>query len=280
MLDTTRYTDRGKYLGPALQAAVTGLADGDSTSIAPPHSATQVHIMANIMHAVAQPGGGIGESMAGVDLVHKGLGDSFGNMAAAYMPEISQKLYDGDSAKYIFLTNSEDPSGLGRPEDVGRFLSAVSEDPAGRAGIVLGESIYTSGLMETHLSDPSLFDGPDRQVLESIGSNAGLIEGIVAHSVADSEVRDAVEGQNAYNEDLKAKGDYAKTWISTGMTFLKVPERLGGDVMGGFLGGGIGAVASAAVDHLLDGQKMSGARDEALYQSAGDLYDSRASVSR
>ncbi|WP_369168935.1 hypothetical protein AB5J49_13865 [Streptomyces sp. R28] len=273
MLGTAKYTDRGEPLGRALEAAVTGLANGDSTSMAPPHSADQVQIMANIMEAVAQPGGG-------ADLVSKGgLGDSFGNMAASYMPEISQTLA-GDGAESIFLTNSDDPHGLGKVRDVVRFLSAVSEDPSGRAGIILGEGIYTSGLIESHLANPSLFDGPDNQVLQRIGENAGIIEGIVGHSVADGEVRAAVEGETAYNESLKAKGDFAKTWIAVGVTFVEIPPAYGGAAMGAVIGGGVGAVAGAAVDHLLEGQKMSGARDGALYQSAGDLYDSRNSVSR
>ncbi|MER7478449.1 hypothetical protein ABTX60_12455 [Streptomyces sp. NPDC126510] len=39
--------------------------------------------MKNVMEYVAQPGGG-------ADLVSKGMGDSLGNMAASYMPEISR----------------------------------------------------------------------------------------------------------------------------------------------------------------------------------------------
>ncbi|MFE9095591.1 hypothetical protein [Streptomyces sp. NPDC007264] len=272
MLGTTVYTDRGASLGHALEAAVTGVADGDFTSAAPPHSATQVQIMANIMKAVAQPGGG-------ADLVAKGLGDSFGNMAASYMPEISQKLA-GDGAESIFLTHSEDSGGLGKVRDVARFLSSVSENPEGRAGIILGEGIYTSGLIESHLADPSLFDGPRDQVLERIGENAGVIEGIVAHSVADGEVRAAVQGETDYNDALKAKGDIAKTWIAVGMTFVQVPAEYGGAAMGAVVGGGIGAVAGAAVDHLIDGQKLNGSRDEALYRSADDLYEARNSVSK
>lgn len=273
MLGTAKYTDRGESLGRALEAAVTGVANGDSTSMAPPHSADQVKIMANIMEAVAQPDGG-------VDLVRKGgLGDSFGNMAASCMPEISQTLA-GRGAESIFLTNSDDSLGLGKVRDVVRFLSSVSEDPSGRAGIILGEGIYTSGLIESHLANPSLFDGPDSQVLQRIGENAGIIEGIVGHSVADSEVRAAVEGETEYNDALKAKGDFAKTWIAVGVTFVEVPPAYGGAAMGAVIGGGVGAVAGAAVDHLMEGQKMSGARDAALYQSAGDLYDSRNSVSQ
>lgn len=274
MLGTTRYTDRGEALGRALESAVTGVADGDTTSMAPPHNATQVRIMANIMQAVAHPGDG-------ADLVSKGMGESFGDMAAAYMPEISQG-FAGTGSEAVFLTSSESPGYFqgDRVRDVVRFLSAVSADPAGRAGIIYGESIYTGALLEMHLSDPSLFDGSREQVLADIGRNAGVIEGIVGHSLADGVVKEAVDGERDYNDALKAKGDFAKTWVSIGLTGLRVPEAYGGEIMGSVVGGGAGAVAGAAVDRLMDSQKMEGAKDEGLYASAADLYAMRDSVSQ
>ncbi|WP_406174104.1 hypothetical protein [Streptomyces sp. NBC_00996] len=271
MLGTTKYTDRGEALGRALEAAVTGVAAGDTTSMAPPHSADQVEIMANIMNVVAQPG-------SGADLVTKGLGESFGDMAASYMPEISQAFAGPDSGA-VFITNSDAPKGL-NISDVTRFLSATSTDPAGRAGIIYGESIYTGNLLEAHLSNPSLFDGDHEQVLADIGRNAGIIEGIVGHSAANDEVSGAISGEKENNDALKAKGDFAKTWVAVGSTFVQVPERLGGAGMGAVVGGTVGAVAGAAVDRLLEGQQLDGAKDEALYHSSKDLFRMRDSVSQ
>ncbi|MFJ4522902.1 hypothetical protein ACIP4Y_18435 [Streptomyces sp. NPDC088810] len=271
MLGTTKYTDRGESLGRALESAVTGVANGDTSSAAPPHSAAQVKIMANIMQAVADPNGG-------ANLVSKGLGESFGDMAAAYMPEISCAI-KGPGSETVFLTNSESPRGLNLT-DVTRFLSATAADPAGRAGIVYGESIYTGSLLQQHLSNPGLFDGDQKQVLNDIGRNAGIIEGIVGHSAANSEIGKAISGETEYNEALKAKGDFAKTWVSIGLTGLKIPAEYGGDVMGSVIGGGAGAVAGAAVDRLLEGQQMKGAEDQGLYYSSKDLFAMRDSVSQ
>lgn len=239
--------------------------------MAPPHSADQVEIMANIMNVVAQPG-------SGADLVTKGLGESFGDMAASYMPEISQAFAGPDSGA-VFITNSDAPKGL-NISDVTRFLSATSTDPAGRAGIIYGESIYTGNLLEAHLSNPSLFDGDHEQVLADIGRNAGIIEGIVGHSAANDEVSGAISGEKENNDALKAKGDFAKTWVAVGSTFVQVPERLGGAGMGAVVGGTVGAVAGAAVDRLLEGQQLDGAKDEALYHSSKDLFRMRDSVSQ
>ncbi|WP_405990432.1 hypothetical protein [Streptomyces sp. NBC_00986] len=274
MLGTTGYTDRGESLGRALEGAVTGVADGDTTTKAPGHSVAQVRIMANIVEAVAQPGGG-------ADLVANGLGESFGDMAAAYMPEISQALA-GPHSNAVFLTNSEWPDAFQGEHvaDVVRFLSATSADPAGRAGIIYGESIYTGSLLESHLADPSLFDGPHEQVLADIGKNAGVIEGIVGHTVADGDVKAAVDGEADYNNALAQKGNAAKSWVNIAFTGLKLPEHLGGEVMGSVVGGAAGAVAGGAVDRLLEGQQMHGAKDEGLYASAKDLYAMRDSVNQ
>ncbi|MFF4039455.1 hypothetical protein [Streptomyces sp. NPDC001816] len=273
MLGTTKFTDRGESLGRALQSAVTGVGVNDFTSSAPPHSAAQVKIMANIMFAVAQPDGGAG-------LVSKGLGDSLGNMAASYMPEISRAL--GSSNAVVFLTNSDDPEGL-ETADVTRFLSAVSADSAGRAGIIVGEGVYTSGLLDAHLSDPSLFDGSRKQVLEDIGRNAGIIEGIVAHSVADEKVQAVVAGEKDYNDALQKKGDFVKTWLGTGVGYGSVslfPEGRVGSATGAAVGGFAGGVIGLAVDRLMEGQELEGARDGALYASAKDLYATRDSVNQ
>ncbi|MFF8952313.1 hypothetical protein ACF09I_26425 [Streptomyces sp. NPDC014940] len=271
MLGTTVYTDRGQSLGRALESAVTGVAENDFTSSAPPHSAGQVKIMANIMTAVAQPSGG-------ADLVSKGLADSLGNMAASYMPEISRSL--GSSNAVAFLTNSADAEGL-ETTDVARFLSVVSADPAGRAGIIVGEGVYTSGLLDAHLSDPTLFDGPREQVLEDIGRNAGTIEGIVAHSVADENVQSVVEGEKDYNDALQKKGDFVKTWLGTGVGYGSVslfPDTPVGAATGAAVGGFAGGVIGLAVDRLMESQESEGVRDGALYVSAKDLYASRDSV--
>ncbi|MFF2201593.1 hypothetical protein [Streptomyces sp. NPDC058145] len=269
MLGTTVYTDRGDSLGRALESAVTGVAAGDTSASAPPHSKAQVKIMANIMQAVANPDGG-------ANLVSKGLGESFGDMAAAYMPEISCA-FKGPEGETVFLTNSESPGGL-NVTDVTRFLSATSADPAGRAGIIYGESIYTGSLLEEHLSHPGHFDGDQKQVLNDIGRNAGIIEGIVGHSAANSEVGQSIQGEKDYNDALKAKGDFAKNWVNIAFTGLKVPEHLGGELMGSVVGGGAGAVAGAAIDRLIDGQQASGAEDRGLYYSSKDLFAMRDSV--
>jgi hypothetical protein len=273
MLGTTAYTDRGASLGHALEAAVTGVALGDSTNAALPHSETQVQLMANIMEAVAQPDGG-------ADLVGRGMGESFGHMAASYMPEIS-RAFGGPSSEAVFLTNSDAPSGL-KQGDVTRFLSAVALDPSGRAGITYGESIYTGSLLDAHLSDPSLFDGDHEQALKKISGNVGIIEGIVGRSIADAEIEKDVDAENDFNDSLESQGDFFNVALSSLGGYGVAAVAPTGPAGAGVAGAGAFATgaASMAIKALLDGKEMEGALDGAVYRTGQDLDSIRESASQ
>ncbi|MEU8654011.1 hypothetical protein [Streptomyces sp. NPDC048737] len=273
LLATTAYTDRGHSLGHALEAAVTGIGLGDSMEAAPPHSEAQVQIMANVMHAVAQSDGG-------ADLVGRGMGESFGHMAASYMPEIS-RAFGGPNSEAIFLSPSDAPTGL-KQTDVTRFLSAISSDPSGRAGIVYGESIYTGSLLDAHLADPSLFDGDRNQVLQGVGRNAGIIEGIVARSVANADIESSVGTEKEFNDSLEAQGNFFNTALSAGIgygTAALAPAGPAGAAYAG-AGGFITGAAGMAVGRLLEGRELDGALDEAIYRNGQDLSSTQESVSQ
>ncbi|WP_103514118.1 hypothetical protein [Streptomyces sp. SM10] len=266
VLQSTRYTDRGESVGHVLEAAVTSVSFGEVPTEPAPHSKAQVEIMRNVMHAVAQPG-------SGADLVDKAMGASFGHMAAAYMPEISRSLA-GQGAESIFLTNSADGDGLSSPTDVRRFLYEVARDDNGRAAIHMGESIYTSSLLEAHISTPSLFGGPTSQAIEAVSHNAGLIEGIVGHSVADAGISADLAAQKSENEAVKAQGDFFKSVMAAGVGVGSValaPQNLSGAMVGAAGGGFFGGIVGMAVDRLMGGREMDGALDNALYVTGQGL---------
>ncbi|MET7910765.1 hypothetical protein ABZS98_21365 [Streptomyces avermitilis] len=272
LLQSTKYTDRGEYLGHALEVAVTGVKYGDTPDEPLPHSDKQVSIMQNVMHAVADPAGG-------ASLVKEGIGESFGNMAAAYMPEIGLSLA-GPGAETIFPTNSAAPYGLDKT-DATRFLYEVARDPAGNASILYGESIYTSSALEAHIADPSIFDGTTNDAILAVTKNSGLIQGILAHSRADMDISDSVQQQEDYNDALKQKGDYFKTLLSTGVgvgSVALVPATPAGALVGAVAGGFFGGVSGMAVDRILEGQELDGALDEALYRNGQDLNSSEDSA--
>ncbi|MFC9120949.1 hypothetical protein ACFTXO_14260 [Streptomyces sp. NPDC057067] len=266
VLQSTQYTDRGESVGHALEAAVTSVSFGEVPTEPAPHSKEQVEIMRNVMHAVAQPG-------VGRDLVDKAIGASFGHMASAYMPEISRSLA-GEGAEAIFLTNSADGDGLKSPTDVRRFLYEVARDDNGRVALHMGESIYTSSLLEAHISTPSLFGGPTNQAIEAVAHNAGLIEGIVGHSVADAGISADLEAQKNENDAVKTQGDIFKTVLSAGIgvgAVALVPDGREGAMAGAVAGGFFGGIAGLAVDRLMSGREMDGALDGALYATGQGL---------
>ncbi|MEU5520143.1 hypothetical protein ABZ759_05425 [Streptomyces sp. NPDC047860] len=275
LLESSRYTDRGNALGTALEAAVTGVAPGEPVQEVPPHSKAQVEIMKNVVHAVAQPGDG-------ADLVGKaGLGQSFGRMASAYMPEISLSLA-GPGAESALLTNSGAPRGL-PPTDVTRFLYEVSRDPDGKAAIQYGETIYTASLLEAHVADPTLYDGRTDRAIETVAHNSGVIQGIVGHSSADAEISRSVGTEKDYNESIKKQGDFIKTMTSTGIgvgsialvPFAHTPP---GALLTATAGGFFSGVAGMAVDRFYEGKQLDGALDESLYRTGEDLNKAKDST--
>jgi hypothetical protein len=272
MLESTRYTDRDRAVAHALEAAVTGYGDGERTADIRPHSREQVALMQQVMSAVAQPG-------TGADLVNKATGESFGDMAAAYMPEISRSIA-GEGAESIFWSNSQDPGGLER-RDVTRFLYETARDPMGRAAIIVGESVYTGSSLEAHIARPEMFDGKTEDAVKSIAKNAGIIEGIVGHSVADAKITGGLEAEKDANAALKTKGDVVKSILSAGVgvgTVALVGTSPAVAATAAAVSGFFGGIAGMSVDRLIDGQEIDGALDQALYDSAGQLNDSLESA--
>ncbi|MFB6873985.1 hypothetical protein [Streptomyces sp. NPDC056323] len=272
MMESTRYTDRDGSVAHALEAATTGYGDGEKATDIRPHSKAQVALMKEVMHAVAQPG-------TGADLVNKATGESFGDMAAAYMPEISRSI-SGNGAESIFWSNSQDPGGLNKL-DATRFLYETARDPMGRAAIIVGESVYTASSLEAHIAQPELFDGKTEDAVKAISTNAGIIEGIVGHSVADAGIAGDLEAEKEANDALKTKGDVVKSVLAAGVgvgTVALVGTSPAVAAASAAVSGFFGGVAGMAVDRLIDGQQIDGALDQALYDSGGKLNDSLEST--
>ncbi|SDK23746.1 hypothetical protein [Streptomyces indicus] len=273
IMHSAQYTDRDSAVGAALESAVTGIADGQH-SPALPHSREQGEVMKSVMHAVAQPD--TGAALVG----NTELGEHLGNMASAYMPEISRTL-SGNGTESVFVSDTA-ATDFGRT-DTSRFLYEVARDPEGRAGIVLGETIYTSSLIEAHVKDPSLHDGDTEQALGMIAKNSGIVEGIVGHSLADLKIEGDLGSEKEYNEALKEKGDVVKTFLAAGVgvgTVALVPAGAGAALVGAAVSGFAGGVVNLAIDRIIEGQEMSGALDRALYQSGLELDDSLSSATQ
>ncbi|MEU7280688.1 hypothetical protein AB0A69_18150 [Streptomyces sp. NPDC045431] len=271
-VQSIRYTDRDGAVAHALEAAVTGYGDGEKATDVRPHSKAQVALMQQVMHAVAQP-------ETGAQLVNKATGESFGDMAAAYMPEISRSL-SGQGAESIFWSNSQDPGGLDKL-DVTRFLYETARDPMGRAAIIVGESVYTASSLEAHVAQPERFSGKTEDAVRAISTNAGIIEGIVGHSVADAKIAGDLDAEKEANAALKTKGDVVKSILSAGVgvgTVALVGTSPAVAATAAAVSGFFGGISGMAVDRIIDMQQLDGALDQALYDSGGKLNEAQESA--
>ncbi|GGQ25925.1 hypothetical protein [Streptomyces roseolilacinus] len=263
-LESIRYTDRDAAVAGALEAAVLGTAVGEVPSEPVPRSTTQAEIMRMVTETIAQPDG--------ASLVTKETGEHFGRMASGYMPEINRALY-GEARNSVFLTDSADPDPFSQT-DVGRFLYEVAQDPDGARQIRFGESIYTASSLEAHIANPSLYDGETKEAITYIAKNAGLIEGIVAHSEADAQIGSELGSEKEENDARKRTGDFMKAIIGVGIgagAAALVPQTVAGAVIGATASGYFGGISGMAVDRLIDGRQADGALDRALYATGKGL---------
>ncbi|MGW0734192.1 hypothetical protein [Streptomyces sp. NPDC002851] len=265
LLDSTKNTDRGQSVSRALEAAVTNVPHGGEPPANPvPHSKTQVDIVNNLMHSIAQPDGG-------AELVNKKTGESFGHIAAAYMPEINRTVA-GHGAENIFTTNSQLPNGLDRT-DTYRFLDALGRDDDARASVIYGRNIYSSSAIESHIANPDTFGGSTKDAVEAIAHNSGIIEGILHRSDADVSIQEQVDADKSTNDAMKRQGDFFKTMLATGMAAGAValaPQAAGAQLAVGAGGAYFSGVAGIAIDNLYDGRQVDN-MDKVLYHNGREL---------
>ncbi|MGW0908223.1 hypothetical protein [Streptomyces sp. NPDC002853] len=265
LLESTRNTDRGASVGHALEAAVTGVSHGDLTPAGPiPHNRNQVEIVNNLMHAIAAP-------EDGEELVTKSTGESFGHIAAGYMPEINRTIA-GPGADNIFTTNSELPRGLDRT-DTYRFLDALGKDDDAAASVIYGRTIYTSSAIEAHMANPDIYGGATSEAIEAIAHNSGVIEGILGHSRADVSIDEQVTADKSANDALKRQGDFFKTVVSTGVavgTVALAPQGMAAEAAAAAGGAFFGGAAALGVDNIFEGRDVD-EKDKAIYHSGKKL---------
>lgn len=275
ILESTQNTDRGTHVGHALEAAVTSIPYGDSTPRAPvPHSANQVEIVKDLMHAIADPEGGD-------DLVTKGIGESFGHVAAAYMPEINRTIA-GPGHDPIFPAHSQDPGGLDQT-DTTRFLRALGKDDDATAAVIYGRGIYTNSTIEAHIADSSLFGGKTETAITRVAENAGLIDGILNRARSDEGIESGLEGDKETNEALKRQGEFAKTFVQTGIAVGAVAlEGAGGVARETAIGAGGAFLAGAAavgIDRIIESREID-EEDKLMYQAGKELNVAKEDTSR
>ncbi len=261
-------------LGHALESAVTGHAyDKSPSADTPAHNEKQAALMSEIVGKVSKDDG----------LAHDGMQDSLGRMAGEYMPDIhrtlsmdqtdnADELYPVSGTVADFNTDEEQDNA---EQNVSRFLMTVGKDPDGYAAISLGETAYTSNLIDYHVQNPNAFRGSTDTALGEIAKSSGEVQGSIAIGRRESDIGDAVEADKAYNEAMGRAGSYAAgivgTGIGVGTSFIATPA----------VGAGVGGAATTITGDLIN-QIVKGAEQDtkgnAVYSSGKDWEEAKYST--
>lgn len=266
-------------LGHALESAVTGHAyDKSPSADTPAHNEKQAALMSEIVGKVSKDDG----------LAHDGMQDSLGRMAGEYMPDIhrtlsmdqsgnADELYPVSGAMADFNTDDDDDNEdkNNAEQNISRFLMTVGKDPDGYAAINLGESAYTSNLIDYHVQNPDAFSGSADTALREIAKSSGEVQGSIAIGRRESDIGDAVEADKAYNDAMGRAGTYASgivgTGIGVGTSFIATPA----------VGAGVGGAATTITGDLIN-QIVQGAekdtKGEAVYSSGRDWEEAKYST--
>ncbi|WNE99231.1 hypothetical protein PS467_29820 [Streptomyces luomodiensis] len=263
---------RSDVLGHALETAVYGYRyDQVPPATAPEHTGAQTRIMKNIIDAISKD----------ASLVNTEIGDSFGHMAAAYMPEINRSVAGPGvfSTEQIFPTGDKtDVTFL--ESDVHRFLYALARDPEAYAAVTYAQNAYASNAIEYRLAHPEEFEGKPEEAVKLIAENTGHIQGILGHSRADAAKADQLAADEATNEAFKTQSDWFKTMASAGISTAAAaypPTSAVGATLGS-IGSAFGSSAvGQVIDNIYSGREVDG-MDQAVYRVSHDLDNTKNST--
>jgi hypothetical protein len=253
-------------LGHALESAVTGHSyDSSPSADTPAHNEQQAALMEKVVHDVSKDDG----------LAHDGMQDSLGRMAGEYMPDIHQSLTNDQSDNKGEFYPLSGTRAVFDERDTSRFLMTVGKDPDGYAAVNLGESAYTSNLVDYHLQHPDAFKGSTDTALREIARSSGEVQGSIAIGRRESDIGTGVEADKAYNDAMGRAGSYAAgivgTGIGVGTSFIATPA----------VGAGVGGIATTVTGDLINQIVQGSERDtlgDTVYSSGADWENSKHST--
>lgn len=244
-------------LGHALEAAVTGhpYNEGPSSDL-PAHTQEQAQLMARVVHDVSE----------NENLAREGMHDSLGEMAAEYLPDFSQELHGDAKASEQLFPLSGVKADFGE-KDAARFLLTVGGDPEGYAAISLGQTAYTSNLMDYHLQNPDASPQGQEETIKNIARSNGEVQGLIGIGRREDSIGHVVQSDAEYNESLQNANKWAQgivgLGVGVGASFIATPA----------IGAGVGAGAASITGGLIDGMISGSMRDDsgaAVYSAGSD----------
>ncbi len=196
-------------LGHALMAATTGHAcDVPADAGTPAHSAAQARLMKRVVEYYARDGACDAQGP---------MSQSLGRMAAEYLPDFDRTLagYGGRTMADL-LTDPGASMGLGDQVAATAFLHNVASHPSGYAAISLGQTRYSTHLIDYHLAHPEALedlDAPTR--IDEIARRGSAVQEILDRGRADAVVDGAVRSDASYNRALGYGSEWTKATLGT-----------------------------------------------------------------
>ncbi|MEO3977385.1 hypothetical protein [Streptomyces sp. CAU 1734] len=229
----------------ALEAATTGHPAGQFATVdTPPHSAEQARLMENIVASISDDPARLTE--------HKYMGDSIGQIASEYLPDINRATADdkfGNTERLFPIVGAQ--ADLSHT-DVTRFLTTVGQSPQGFAAVEIGQAAYVGALMEYHLN-PDLpadqrYPHPPQSIIESIANRTGEVSGTLAigrqEAITGPAAQAASDFTNSVAQQKNTWSGAIGTGVGVGVSFIATP-------VGGAIASGVaGTVSSVVLEHV------------------------------
>ena len=232
-------------LAEALEAATTGHPAGEQpTQDLPPHTPEQAKLMESIVTSVSEDP---------ERLTKRGyMSDSFGQIAAEYLPDINRATADdkhGNTDKLFPIAGAA--ADLGH-SDVTRFLVSVGQNPDGYAKVELGQKAYMTNLFDYHLNpdlpEDKRYPQDPQTTVEEIARRSGEISGTLAIGRQEAVLGEAHQKDEDYQKSMaqvkNTISGVVGAGIGVGTSFIATP------VGGAAAGGAANTVSSVVLEQI------------------------------
>lgn len=228
-------------LAMALEAATTGHPAGEMPTLdTPAHDAEQAKLMRSLVTSISEDNERLTK--------HGYMGDSIGQIASEYLPDINRSMTDdadNDTDRLFPIAGSE---ATFEHRDVTRFLFTVGQNTEGYAAVEVGQKAYMANLMEYHLNPDLPKDqryAQDPQfVVEEIARGSGEVSGTLAQGRAEFVAGKADEVDQAYEHSVAQRKNAISGLVGTvtgvGATLIASPA-------GGAAASGIAGTATSMI---------------------------------
>ncbi|NUV63723.1 DUF6571 family protein [Streptomyces sp. CAI-85] len=275
------YNDKGEdsiagrnNLALALEAATTGHPAGElPTADTPAHNAEQAHLTKRLVESISEKP----SRLTG----HGYMSDSMGQIAAEYMPDIHRGLHPGAKGETELFPIAGSAATFSE-RDTTRFLYTLGRNPDSYAAVNLGQTSYTTQLMQYHFQHPDVY-APDpafgqeeslRQGIGDIARTAGQIEGMIGAGRAyESELEGGVKDAD-YNATLESVGTWGGTAVGIGVGMATTPLTGPGGVI---VGGLAGTAADEIISAITEGS-LRDSSDDVVYRNGEEIEGTRSST--